>query len=313
MRITRIENITKADMEGMDAKQLHSLRNRFLQINEKWFSDPAWPDCSEEDCLQKYQILVDEMKKRDLIFAIKPIDRALFGLLAKRIATSEPVDISKPYPNFHACQLKPPGSFKDKSFRTVYRKHDGKKYAVIMGKLKGESSMTEQTYRYDKEIWDTDDARAHCKDHDGKFEAAKVEKAEDKEQFSKFVKFVGVQKADKNPERIVMGIVYEPDTKDSQGDWANEDEIREAAYSFMESEQVYKINHEGSGASIRVLESFIAPVDYELEGEKVKKGSWMLGSRVVDEDVWEKIESGELTGYSMAGMALRIEEVASDG
>jgi len=305
----RIERLKKTDLDSLDVKALHALRLRCVQVHDKYFMDPNWPDCKQEDFMKIYRLVSDEMRKQDISFLPAEIDRTLFGIVAEEVSKSEPVDISKPYPNFHACQLKSPSAFKDKSIRTTKRKHDGKEYSVLMGKLKGETSMTEQAYRYHKDTWDPDDARAHCKDHDGKFEAAKeVKKAGDKKQFSKFVKFVGVQKADKNPERIVMGIVYEPDTKDSQGDWANEDEIREAAYSFMESEQVYKINHEGSDASIRVLESFIAPVDYKIEEEPIKKGSWMLASRVVDEDVWEQIEKGELTGYSMAGQALRIEE-----
>jgi len=45
-----------------------------------------------------------------------------------------------------------------------------------MGRLKDETSMTEQAYRYAKDIWAASDARSHCKDHDGSFEAAKKEK-----------------------------------------------------------------------------------------------------------------------------------------
>jgi len=45
-----------------------------------------------------------------------------------------------------------------------------------MGRLEGEDTLTEQAYRYDKEVWDADDAKAHCKNHDGTFEAA-TEKA----------------------------------------------------------------------------------------------------------------------------------------
>ncbi len=304
----RIEDIKRSDIEKMDIEELQTLRNRFLQMNEKWWGSPFWPDCSEAVCLEKYRMVSDEFKKREIFFLRKDIDRALVGMIFEEISKSKPVDISKPYPNQHACQLRDPGDFEDGSIRTMEREHDEKEYNVLMGKLEGQTTMTEQAYRYDKDTWDVDDARAHCKDHDGKFEAAKeTEKTEGKEQFSKYVKFVGVQKDEKNPERFVMGIVYEPDTKDSEGDWATAEEIRQAAYTFMESGQIYKINHD-KGASIHVLESFIAPVDYEVEGEQVKKGSWLLGSRVLDDDIWEKIEKGELTGYSMAGEALRVEE-----
>ena len=77
-----------------------------------------------------------------------------------------------PYPNEHACRLKSPGSFKPGSFKRTTRKSAGKVYSIIMGRLKGETTMTEQAYRYDKKTWTASSAGAHCKDHDGTFEAA---------------------------------------------------------------------------------------------------------------------------------------------
>ena len=78
----------------------------------------------------------------------------------------------KPYPNEHACRLRNPDDFQDGSFRRMTRVSDGKKYSVIMGRLEGEDTLTEQAYRYDKEVWEAADAKDHCEDHDGKFEAA---------------------------------------------------------------------------------------------------------------------------------------------
>jgi len=94
----------------------------------------------------------------------------------------------KPYPNEHACRLKNPKDFEPKSFKRTTRKHDGKEYSIIMGKLKGEKTMTEQAYRYDKETWKENEAKKHCKDHKGTFEAAK-----------KFILYV-----DKNNTRICI-------------------------------------------------------------------------------------------------------------
>jgi HK97 family phage prohead protease len=79
---------------------------------------------------------------------------------------------AKPYPNEHACRLRDPGDFQDDSFRRTTREHEGKKYSVIMGKLKGEDTMTEQAYRYNIDSWTATEAKKHCKDHSGKFEAA---------------------------------------------------------------------------------------------------------------------------------------------
>jgi len=76
----------------------------------------------------------------------------------------------KPYPNEHACRIQDPGKF-DRERRGI-RKHEGKEYSVIYGHVKGGDSWEEQAYRYAKDAWSADEARAHCKDHSGNFEAA---------------------------------------------------------------------------------------------------------------------------------------------
>ena len=92
---------------------------------------------------------------------------------------------SRPFPSEHSCRLRDPGDFKDGSFRRTDRDHNGKKYSCIMGKLKGEDSMTEQAYRYKKDTWKASDARKHCQDHDGNFEAAAESKAEESQDIER--------------------------------------------------------------------------------------------------------------------------------
>ncbi len=81
-----------------------------------------------------------------------------------------------PFPKEHGCRMRDPDDFRDDTFRTNERDHDGKKYLVILAKLPGDDSMHEQSYRYPKEVWSEEDARKHCKDHGGKtFEPAREE------------------------------------------------------------------------------------------------------------------------------------------
>uniref|UniRef100_A0A6M3KVG6 Uncharacterized protein n=1 Tax=viral metagenome TaxID=1070528 RepID=A0A6M3KVG6_9ZZZZ len=75
-----------------------------------------------------------------------------------------------PYPQEHSCRISPPENYE--KFRRGKRKHEGKEYSVIYGKLKDENKWEDQAFRYDKEVWEADDAKTHCKDHDGTFEAA---------------------------------------------------------------------------------------------------------------------------------------------
>lgn len=78
----------------------------------------------------------------------------------------------KPYPNEHACRLRDPDDFEEGSFRRTTREHEGKEYSIILGRLKDEETLTEQAYRYAKKVWSADEAKAHCRAHDGAFEAA---------------------------------------------------------------------------------------------------------------------------------------------
>jgi hypothetical protein len=77
-----------------------------------------------------------------------------------------------PYPNEHACRLRPPSDFQQGSFRRINQSADGKQYSVIIGRLKGESKTTSQSFRYPKAGWTVAQARAHCKRHSGTFEPA---------------------------------------------------------------------------------------------------------------------------------------------
>ena len=77
----------------------------------------------------------------------------------------------KPYPNNHACVI-------DASSEVVgsqSREHDGKKYTVRIGKKKGGGSG-DHSYLYPIDTWTEAEARAHCKSHDGTFEAASKSK-----------------------------------------------------------------------------------------------------------------------------------------
>lgn len=86
---------------------------------------------------------------------------------------------TRPFENEHACRLRDPADFKEGSFRRTSRESDGKKYDIISGRLKDETEMTEQAYRYGKDIWTVSEARKHCEDHDGiLFEPAESKSAD---------------------------------------------------------------------------------------------------------------------------------------
>jgi signal peptide peptidase SppA len=74
-----------------------------------------------------------------------------------------------PYPNEHACRLRDPNDFRngDNDWGRTERKHNGKAYDVISGRLKTTGKWEDQAYRYPKETWTATEARDHCKSHKG--------------------------------------------------------------------------------------------------------------------------------------------------
>ena len=101
----------------------------------------------------------------------------------------------------------------------------------------------------------------------------------------------------------VTGVVYEPLAEDTQGNFMTEDEIRKAAYWFAKNSDKVDLQHSFEEAKdISVVESYVTLCDMEIDGEAVSKGTWLITTEVQNPEVWEKIQKGEISGYSMAGI-----------
>lgn len=135
-----------------------------------------------------------------------------------------------------------------------------------------------------------------------------IAKAEDgKASFSAYGKIV---KTDTDS-HYVTGIVYEPMTEDSQGDYMTEEEIRKAAHWFAKNGDGIDIQHNFEKfEKAEVVENWIAKADFEIGKEKVKKGTWLMTVEITDPDVWAAVEKGEITGFSMGGTGIYSEDDA---
>jgi hypothetical protein len=110
-------------------------------------------------------------------------------------------------------------------------------------------------------------------------------------------------------ERFVLGIVLEPETVDAQNDIYSAEEIRLAAHRFMEEFGGLGLMHrQRVNDRVKVLESYVAPCDFEEGGQKVKKGTWILAVRVLDDEMWRAVKEGKLTGFSIGGTGIRRPE-----
>ncbi|MED4460432.1 putative protein yqbD [Bacillus subtilis] len=137
-----------------------------------------------------------------------------------------------------------------------------------------------------------------------------VDKAANQKQFffmksekqPDFQKEVKVLAKEADEQKLVYGIVYEPDTVDAHGDFMTAAEIEKAAHGFLKDAREIDKQHDFQGGVGAVVESYVAPADFVINGETIKKGSWVLVTKA-SEEIWEEIKKGEITGYSMAGVA----------
>ncbi len=109
--------------------------------------------------------------------------------------------------------------------------------------------------------------------------------------------------------QIAYGVVLEPETEDLQGDSISEEEIEKTAHGYLENARNVHERHRSKTEAFPV-ESYIAPQDLIFRGgphgdQHVLKGSWVLGVKVNDPEVWRKIETGEYNGFSVGGMGVR--------
>jgi hypothetical protein len=106
--------------------------------------------------------------------------------------------------------------------------------------------------------------------------------------------------------QIVLGVVMEPNAEDTQGEFSTAEEIEKAAHGFLTKSRIMGKGHE-SKAEAEVVESYITREDMDIEGEMVKKGSWVMAVKVYDAELWQGIKKGEFTGFSIGGLAMKIE------
>ncbi len=144
-----------------------------------------------------------------------------------------------------------------------------------------------------------------------------VDKAANKRQFllkkandgkASFTTYGRIVKTD-TENHYVTGIVYEPMEEDSHGDYMTEDEITKAAYYFAKNGDKVDLQHSFEpldGAT--VVENWITKADFKIDNEEIRKGTWLMTVEITDADIWDKIEKGEVTVFSMGGVGEYSEE-----
>lgn len=138
-----------------------------------------------------------------------------------------------------------------------------------------------------------------------------VDKAANKRQFlitkakdgqAEFATLGRILKVD-NDTHYITGVVYEPLIEDSHGNFMTEDEIRKAAYWFAKNGDKVDLQHSFEAAhGVSVVETYIAPCNMDVGETTVLKGTWLMTAEVDNDEIWEKVQKGEVTGFSMGGV-----------
>lgn len=105
--------------------------------------------------------------------------------------------------------------------------------------------------------------------------------------------------------RIVYAEVLIPSIPDSQGEFIVAEEIRKAAHGFLRNHRGSDFdsdtNHDGSTNECYVVESFIA-----RKGDpEFIEDAWVVGMQIVGDDMWEKVEKGEINGFSVEALVVK--------
>lgn len=110
-------------------------------------------------------------------------------------------------------------------------------------------------------------------------------------------------------QRLVTGPVLIPDVADAQGDVITAEEIQKTAHAFLieynEATQIAYM-HKDKTRPLALVESWIAPIDFELNGRSVVKGTWIVTVKVLDDETWAAVKRGEIRGFSIGGTGVRI-------
>jgi len=128
---------------------------------------------------------------------------------------------------------------------------------------------------------------------------------------SAFERLVPIAKIDAE-QRLVYGIVYEPDVPDAHNDYMTAGDIEKACHGFMDR-YAKALGETGtdhlatvSRDQVVIVENYIAPTALKLGEQAVRKGSWIMVGRVADDALWKDVKAGRYTGWSFEGWGRRI-------
>lgn len=110
--------------------------------------------------------------------------------------------------------------------------------------------------------------------------------------------------------RYVLGVAYPANRVDGHGEFMTAEDVRRAAWEFIQNPEIGLQHEDGTLGHARVVESYIwnfpdqTMTGVDGAGQTVHTGDWLVGA-VFDEPTWAAIKAGKFTGWSIQGVAAR--------
>lgn len=121
-----------------------------------------------------------------------------------------------------------------------------------------------------------------------------------------------VTKSVNEDQRLALFIVLEPQdggdtTTDLHGDTYTVEEVEKACHNFNQHCMKANLFHKVETEEAKIVESYVAPVDFVLDDKTIKKGTWLQSwyfpETEVGELLWKSVKDGTVNGVSIQGRA----------
>lgn len=107
--------------------------------------------------------------------------------------------------------------------------------------------------------------------------------------------------------RLALFVVLEPQdgdiTTDLHGDTYSADEVEKACHNFNNHCSKANLFHKVETEEAKIVESYIAPVDFLMDEKVIKKGTWLQSWHFPETEIgdvlWEAVKSGDINGVSI--------------
>ena len=99
--------------------------------------------------------------------------------------------------------------------------------------------------------------------------------------------------------------------EDAHGDYVDVDTIREACHNFNRSPKRANLFHKAMTDSVEFVESYILPIDIEMQDSSgntrsIPQGSWLVVTQTHNEEIWKAQKDGTINGVSIGAKGRRI-------